>query len=135
MPKLTKAEITLLNLIPGQFKYIARNITGKLRVYIDKPINIKGTWTEPKTKRTASIKAWQHWFQFIKSSDKEPYEIEKLKQLGYSNEDVLKGALNEACAELDRNITFDKEFMGSDTWQDYYIKQSERKLAEEKLWT
>lgn len=97
MPKLTKAEITLLNLIPGQFKYIARNITGKLRLFIDKPINIKGTWTEPKTKRTASIKAWQHWFQFIKSSDKEPYEIEELKQLSYSSKNSSATPLNGAC--------------------------------------
>ena len=84
MAELSTEEITLLKLIPEKFKYIARNVNRKLKLFIEQPIYDRGCWREKKQKRPVGLRAWQTWFPIIKSG--EVYEIKQL----------LSGGVNES---------------------------------------
>ena len=98
MNMLTKAEFTLISVIPENFKYIARNSNGKLKCFYEKPIFDMGIWREKKQKRPVGLRAWQRWFKFIKPG--EFYEIQKLLNNGYNDAIVKHTALKLACREI-----------------------------------
>lgn len=65
-PKLSEAERVVLENLPEEYKWIARDTGEGLYIWGDKG--------NPKTE----LIAFNHLFQFIKWSDNEPYEIAEL---------------------------------------------------------
>lgn len=87
--QLTNKERIILEEIPIEYKFIARDQDGGLYVYKEKPLakyintfaNL-GYWKPQDHYQTFSISLYSHLFDFIKWEDEEPYSIfELLKQL------------------------------------------------------
>lgn len=75
--KLSIDEYFILKNFDANFKWISRDESGELFVYCDKPFK-KGTLWRCKDPDWYNFRIYNHLFQFIRWSDDEPYEIEKL---------------------------------------------------------
>ena len=69
-PRLTNDEVTILRNIDKKYKWIARDIFGKLCIYEDEPHQTSYGW--------AFLKPFDHLFDKIASSDKKPINIKWL---------------------------------------------------------
>ena len=80
-PRLTNDEIAILRNIDKKYKWIARDIVGKLCIYKDEPHQTSYGWRahQPSTMEIwASLKPFDHLFDEITSSDKKPININDL---------------------------------------------------------
>lgn len=75
-PKLSEAERVILENIPKDHKWIARNIADGLQVFKTKPRKDRLEWSDGNG--YSDLGAFSHLFQFIKWSDNEAYEISEL---------------------------------------------------------
>ena len=75
-PQLTDAERVILENLPKEYKWIARDKNGYLYVYADKPEKNNFIYKVQKTYYEFGM--FNHLFQFIKWEDEEPYNIEEL---------------------------------------------------------
>lgn len=81
--KLTDDEIVILKNIDKNYHWIAKNGIGNLFVYKTKPLKNGTTWQIIDNNIFSELYVFKNLFQFIKWSDKEPYEIDELlKQNG-----------------------------------------------------
>lgn len=76
-PKLTEAERVILENLPKEYKWIARDENNRLWFYTEKPEKEDFLWQAPSF-YTQYIQLFNHLFQFIKWDDEEPYNIEEL---------------------------------------------------------
>ena len=74
-PKLIEAERVILKNIPKKYKYIARDNSGLLYIYENKPKKDGNVWSNYNYN---CFDLFQHLFQFIKWEDEEPYKIQEL---------------------------------------------------------
>lgn len=74
-PKLTEDERVILRNIPKEYKWIARDNSGGLFVYKNKPKKDGDRWIGYSFDYSI---LFQHLFQFIKWEDEEPYKIQEL---------------------------------------------------------
>ena len=74
-PKLTEDEKAILRNIPKQYKYIARDNSGALYVYENKPRKDDKNWWMYGLN---NLSLFHHLFQFIKWENSEPYNIKEL---------------------------------------------------------
>lgn len=73
-PKLTEDEKVILRNLPKEYKWIARDLSGMVYIFIEKPEKGQAIWYgfgQPMI-------PFYHLFQFIKWEDEEPYSIEEL---------------------------------------------------------
>ena len=73
-PKLNEDEKIILRNIPKEYKWIARNLSGMVYIFIERPEKGQAIWYgcgQPMI-------PFYHLFQFIKWEDEEPYSIEEL---------------------------------------------------------
>ena len=73
-PKLTEDEKAILRNLPKEYKWIARDLSGMVYIFIEKPEKGQAIWYgfgQPMI-------TFYHLFQFIQWEDKEPYSIEEL---------------------------------------------------------
>ena len=74
-PKLTEVECTILENIPKEYKYIARDEDGELYIDENKPSKDEnGRWYG----FGEDFRVFNHLFNFIKWEDSEPNKIEEL---------------------------------------------------------
>ena len=73
-PQLTEDEKTILRNLPKDYKWIARDLSGMVYIFIERPEKGQAIWYgfgQPMI-------PFYHLFQFIKWEDEEPYLIEEL---------------------------------------------------------
>ena len=73
-PKLNEDEKAILRNLPKEYKWIARDLSGMVYIFIERPEKGQAIWYgcgQPMI-------PFYHLFQFIKWEDEEPYLIEKL---------------------------------------------------------
>ena len=73
-PKLTEDEKVILRNVPQYYKWIARDLSGMVYIFIERPEKGQAIWYgcgQPMI-------PFYHLFQFIKWGDEEPYSIEDL---------------------------------------------------------
>ena len=73
-PKLTEDEKAILRNVPKEYKWIARDSSGMVYIFIEKPEKRQAIWYgfgQPMI-------PFYHLFQFIKWEDEELYSIEEL---------------------------------------------------------
>ena len=73
-PELTEDEKVILRSLPKDYKWVARDLSGMVYIFIERPEKGQAIWYgcgQPMI-------PFYHLFQFIKWEDKEPYSIEKL---------------------------------------------------------
>ena len=73
-PKLTEDEKAILRNLPKEYKWIARDLSGMVYIFIERPEKGQTMWYgcgQPMI-------PFYHLFQFIQWEDEEPYSIEKL---------------------------------------------------------
>ena len=73
-PKLTEDEKVILRNVPQYYKWIARDLSGMVYIFIERPEKGQAIWYgcgQPMI-------PFYHLFQFIKWEDEEPYSIEDL---------------------------------------------------------
>ena len=79
IPKLTPAERTILENIPMEWKYIARDENGDLWLYKVKPYKDEsGFWTNGNFDNAIRFKLFNQIFEFIEWEDEKPYCIKEL---------------------------------------------------------
>ena len=72
---LTEDEKAILRNIPKQYKWIVRDNSGALYIYVDRPKK----YSDGRTNYSLDCSnLFKHLFQFIKWEDEEPYSIEEL---------------------------------------------------------
>ena len=72
--KLTEDEKAILRNVPKEYKWIARDLSGMVYIFIERPEKGQAIWYgcgQPMI-------PFHHLFQFIKWEDEEPYSIEEL---------------------------------------------------------
>ena len=73
-PKLTEDEKAILRNLPKDYKWIARDLSGMVYIFIERPEKGQAIWYgcgQPMI-------PFYHLFQFIQWEDYEPYSIEEL---------------------------------------------------------
>ena len=73
-PKLTEDEKAILRNLPKDYKWIARDLSGMVYIFIERPEKGQDIWYgcgQPMI-------PFYHLFQFIQWEDEEPYSIEEL---------------------------------------------------------
>ena len=73
-PKLTEDEKVILRSLPKDYKWIARDLSGMVYIFIERPEKGQAIWYgcgQPMI-------PFYHLFQFIQWEDEEPYSIEDL---------------------------------------------------------
>lgn len=73
-PQLTEDEKVILKNVPKEYKWIARDSSGMVYMFIEKPEKGQAIWYgfgQPMI-------PFAHLFQFVKWEDEEPYSIEDL---------------------------------------------------------
>lgn len=73
-PKITEDEKVILRSLPKEYKWIARDLSGMVYIFIERPEKGQAIWYgcgQPMI-------PFYHLFQFIKWEDEEPYSIEEL---------------------------------------------------------
>lgn len=83
-PKLTDDEKAILRNIYKEYKWIARDESEKLYIFINKPYKIERLWYAVDS--IYDLHIFRHLFQFVKWEDEEPYLIEDLLKEGNENE-------------------------------------------------
>ena len=73
-PKPTEDEKVILRSLPKDYKWIARNLSGMVYIFIEKPEKGQTIWYGCGR----PMIPFYHLFQFIKWEDEEPYLIEEL---------------------------------------------------------
>lgn len=87
MIKLTEDEKVILKNINKNYKWIARDVDGRLFIYIDKPIKGDTYWGYTYI-YASPLDVYSHLFTCIKWEDEEPYLIEDLlKEDDYDEEE------------------------------------------------
>lgn len=76
---IRKKDRAFLEYIKDGYKYVARDLSGAIFLYINKPE--KGSMTWFSDMESLSIKRFDVDFPMIKWEDKEPWKIEDLKKL------------------------------------------------------
>lgn len=76
IPKISNAERVILENVNKEYKWIARDMQGRLYIYNSKPEKTESYWSW--TDNLLHFMAYNHLFQFIKWEDIEPYNIEEL---------------------------------------------------------
>ena len=74
IPQLTEDEKVILKNVPKEYKWIARDLSGMVYIFIERPEKGQAIWYgcgQPMI-------PFYHLFQFIKWEDDEPYLIEDL---------------------------------------------------------
>ena len=82
--ELSDHERSLLGALPCEFKYIARDKSGDLFVFDDRPVKYVeySEWViTGRFSNSGELKVFNHLFQFIKWEDEEPYYIPDLFKL------------------------------------------------------
>jgi hypothetical protein len=74
-PQLTPAEKTVLENLPKEFNWVARDEDNMLSLYGSKPKKKNNQWDGEKF---ALLNIFNHLFQFIKWENEEPYSIKEL---------------------------------------------------------
>lgn len=73
-PKITEDEKVILRNLPEKYKWITRDLSGMVYIFIERPEKGQAIWYgcgQPMI-------PFYHLFQFIKWEDEEPYSIEEL---------------------------------------------------------
>ena len=73
-PQLTEDEKVILRNLPKEYKWIARDLSGMVYIFIERPEKGQAIWYgcgQPMI-------PFYHLFKFIKWEDEEPYSIEEL---------------------------------------------------------
>lgn len=81
MIKLTEDEKVILKNIPKIYKWIARDFTGNLMVYVSKPKKGEFEWLITDIFDYDVMVIFNDLFQFIKWEDEKPYLIEDLLKM------------------------------------------------------
>lgn len=76
---ITAGEKIILQNIDSKYKYIARDYSGKLYIYIEEPKKHDNFWIAPETSKTFHL--FNHLFKMVKWEDEEPWLIEDLLKL------------------------------------------------------
>ena len=77
--KLTLHEKCILESLPNDYKYIARDKDGELYIYKHKPIKDQILWLlQTADDRECKLQLFNHLFKFINWDDDEPYKIEDI---------------------------------------------------------
>ena len=74
IPQLTEDEKVILRNVPKEYKWIARDLSGLVYMFIERPEKGQAIWYgcgQP-------VIPFYHLFQFIQWEDDEPYSIEEL---------------------------------------------------------
>ena len=74
IPQLTEDEKVILRNVPKEYKWIARDLSGLVYMFIERPEKGQAIWYgcgQP-------VIPFYHLFQFIEWEDEEPYSIEDL---------------------------------------------------------
>lgn len=78
-PKLTLEEKVILSVLPKEYEWIVRDERiGNLLLYKDKPYKSEKRWASSSMKNWNYFDLFNHLFQFIKWTDKEPVHIPTL---------------------------------------------------------
>ena len=75
---ITEDEKAILRNLSADLKWIARDESGTLYAYRDKPLKDFCEWRAKEYFTCCSLFLFNHLFQFVKWEDKEPYLIEDL---------------------------------------------------------
>ena len=73
-PKLTEDEKTMLRNLPKEYKWIARDLSGMVYIFIERPEKGQTIWYGCGL----PMIPFYHLFQFIQWEDEDPYSIEEL---------------------------------------------------------
>lgn len=73
-PKLTEDEKAILRNVPKEYKYIARDESGLICLFTNKPFKGLNRWLG----YDLLMFPFEHIFKFVKWEDDKPYSIEKL---------------------------------------------------------
>ena len=73
-PKLTEDEKAILRSLPKDYKWVARDLSGMVYIFIERPEKGQAIWYGCGRPMIPSY----HLFQFIQWEDDEPYSIEEL---------------------------------------------------------
>ena len=77
--KLTLHEKCILESLPNDYKYIARDNGGELYIYKHEPVKHQNSWIlQTVHDRDCELQLFNHLFKFIKWEDDEPYKIENI---------------------------------------------------------
>ena len=75
-PKLTEDEKVILRNLPKGYKWIARDSSGMVYIYTQRPTKLSCIWSGNSF--GGIVIPFDYLFQFIKWEDEEPYSIEEL---------------------------------------------------------
>ena len=75
-PELSDAEKIILENVDKKYKYRARDLQGRLYLYVEKPIKRDEIWI--RTQKEQSLFAFESIFEMVKWEDKEPTLISDL---------------------------------------------------------
>lgn len=81
LPKvtLTQAERTILENLPKEYEWIARDEDNTITVFIGKPTFNNDIWENTKIgEKYSELHCYNHLFKFIKWEDNKPYNIKEL---------------------------------------------------------
>ena len=73
-PKLTEDEKVILRNLPKEYKWIARDLSGLVYIFIERPEKGQAIWYGCRQ----PMIPFYHLFNFIQWEDEEPYSIEDL---------------------------------------------------------
>lgn len=75
---ISRKDVRLLECIKDGYKYVARDLSGAIFLYIDKPKKGSITWFSDR--ESLSIKRFDVCFPMVKWEDAEPWKIEDLEK-------------------------------------------------------
>lgn len=78
-PTITEDEKAILRNLPGKYEWIARDESGVLYIYHDKPKKEEFMWVDGFEYKCLNL--FSHLFQMVKWEDDEPWNIEDLLKL------------------------------------------------------
>ena len=73
-PKITEDEKAILRNLPKEYRWIARDLSGMVYIFIERPEKGQAIWYDCGQ----PMIPFYHLFQFITWEDEEPYSIEEL---------------------------------------------------------
>lgn len=76
---ISRKDVRLLECIKDGYNYVARDLSGAIFLYINKPKKGSITWFSDR--ESLSIKRFDVCFPMVKWEDKEPWNIEDLRKL------------------------------------------------------
>lgn len=78
-PTITENEKVILRNLPGKYEWIARDESGVLYIYHDKPKKKEFTWVVESGSRCLDL--FDHLFKMVQWEDDEPWKVEDLLKL------------------------------------------------------